>query len=119
MEQGICRILEFRAITMKTLSLKRYETQSVALSEDEQLVLGIFAIQTGESMSSVMRALMYKGLNAFLTDKNLMVAHDNALEILTHAMQQIEDDPDLRSLKSIITSRKQLREGSPKRRHAK
>lgn len=114
-DKGRRQILSFVRRKMDEINLKRYETQSVALSDAEQLLLGVLAVQADASASAIIRALMYKGLERYLEDGDLTSAHDRALELLTLAFSKVDQDSQLRAVKSLILSRRD-KDDSVKRR---
>lgn len=56
---------------MSTPVSNRYETQSVAVSEDELILIGALAKWAGIKPATAARQLLYRGLEEFLKDQNL------------------------------------------------
>lgn len=80
-----------------------YDTQSISANAGEKLLLKVMATKKGGKFkpATIARLLFYRGLEAFLKDKNLDTekSQDELFELLT---KYVESDSDMRVLKRVM-----------------
>src|SRR5262245_54690616 len=103
-----CKVLKFRSLAMiePSSNLKRNEPTSVSLALEEKLVFETFARRFGESISEVMRSLMYRGLESLLRDGKLEPSRDWR-DIYADVAKIINDDPQLRDARDFLVAKQE------------
>ena len=80
---------------------KRSTIQSVAVSPEEQALLAVLSMKAKDSVSGLMRSLMYRGLEEFLKDRRVAPQRE-WIDIYRDVTDAVESDPKLRLLKQIV-----------------
>ena len=78
-----------------------YDTQSISATAGEKLLYKILGLKVGLQPATVARRLLFKGLAAFIKDRQLP---ENLDEIYDSAMAMVEQDDQLRTIKQVLES---------------
>lgn len=106
-EQGK-NVLEFpknKRNAMKEKTLKRYNTQTIAFSDEEKDALEVLSIWSGIKPASLARSLFYRGIESFLQDKKLQSGRDEN-DIHADVDKLISADKEMKACRAIIENRK-------------
>jgi hypothetical protein len=87
-----------------TDKLKRYSSQTLALSDEEKEIIEILYVVTGIKKATLSRSLFYRGLADFLKDRSVVPDRSEG-EIFNDLVKLTHTDPKLRAARQIVEAR--------------